>query len=150
MSTFAKNTQVSSDKSRSEIEKILSMYGADQFIYGSQVGKAMIGFRFNKIMVKFILLLPSKKEFEETDTGKARCASQIEKCYEQAVRQKWRALALVVKAKLESIESGIATFEEEFLAHIVLPNGRLVKDEVLPKIELAYSSGKQPKLLPQF
>jgi hypothetical protein len=44
------------------------------------------------------------------------------KAWKQAYHQRWRALALAIKA----VESGIATFEEEFLAHIALPNGSTV------------------------
>ncbi|GAG36103.1 unnamed protein product [marine sediment metagenome] len=63
-------------------------------------------------------------------------------------RQKWRALSLVIKAKLEAVESGISIFEEEFLAHIVLPDGRTIGDFMIPQIKTIYSSGKMPKLLP--
>ena len=38
---------------------------------------------------------------------------------EQEARRRWRALLLVVKAKVEAVRTGIAIFEEEFLAHIV-------------------------------
>ena len=65
-----------------------------------------------------------------------------------ACRQTWRALALVVKAKLEAVDAGITVFEEEFLAHIVLPDGRTVGQFTLPQVESAYLTGKMPKLLP--
>lgn len=68
--------------------------------------------------------------------------------WEQACRQKWRALALVVKAKLEAVESGISEFEEEFLAHIVLPDGQTVGRWMQPQIADAYGSGKMPPMLP--
>jgi hypothetical protein len=71
------------------------------------------------------------------------------KAYEQAERQRWRALALVIKAKLEAVESGITEFEREFMAHIVLPGGGTVGDWMLPQIEQAYSSGQMPAMLPQ-
>lgn len=61
----------------------------------------------------------------------------VETAWAQACRQKWRALNIVVKAKLEAVESGIAMFEE-FLAYIVLPNGLTVKDVVVPEIKKAY------------
>jgi hypothetical protein len=38
---------------------------------------------------------------------------------EAATRQRWRALVLVIKAKLEAVEAGISTLESEFLANIV-------------------------------
>ncbi|WP_198651245.1 hypothetical protein [Salinicola sp. CPA57] len=67
--------------------------------------------------------------------------------WEQACRQRWRALALVIKAKLEAVESGITMFEEEFLAHIVLPNGGTVGGWMLPQIKKSYDSGSMPPLL---
>jgi hypothetical protein len=54
-------------------------------------------------------------------------------------------LLLVIKAKLESVENHIATFEEEFLANIVMPNDRVVGDLVAPLIERAYESGAMPR-----
>ena len=38
-------------------------------------------------------------------------------------RARWRALGLCIKAKLESIASGIETLDEAFLAHVVLDDG---------------------------
>src|SRR5262245_44396717 len=67
--------------------------------------------------------------------------------WEQACRQRWRALALAIKAKLEAVESGIATFEEEFLAYVVMPDGQTVGQHVLPNVERAYSTGQMPPLL---
>ncbi|MCF7821873.1 MAG: hypothetical protein K9M17_05480 [Mariprofundaceae bacterium] len=63
-------------------------------------------------------------------------------------RQAWRALNLVVKAKLEAVESGITTFEDEFLAHIMLPDGSTVGHLMRPQLEAAYDSGSMPKGLP--
>ncbi|MBI2798928.1 MAG: hypothetical protein HYX63_01375 [Gammaproteobacteria bacterium] len=71
-----------------------------------------------------------------------------EQIEQQAVRQRWRALNLVIKAKLEAVESGISVFEEEFLAHIVMPNNQRVGQWMLPQIAAAYSSGKMSPMLP--
>lgn len=43
---------------------------------------------------------------------------------------------------------GYTTFEVEFLANLVLPNGQTVADDVLPKVAKGYESGKMPNLLP--
>ena len=65
------------------------------------------------------------------------------------MRQKWRALALVIKAKLEAVESGIAVFEDEFMAYIVLPGGEeTVGDFMRPQIAEAYRIGAAPNMLP--
>ena len=58
-----------------------------------------------------------------------------------------RVLALVVKAKLEAVECGIATFEEEFYAHIVMPGGKTLYQLTRDNVELAYKTGKVPPLL---
>lgn len=149
--TYAQNTSVSTDKSRSEIEKTLQRYGADQFMYGWDDIMALIMFRMNGIQIKFTLPMPDKNDrcFTHTEAkGTARSTEQAYKHWEQACRQKWRALALVIKAKLEAIESGISIFENEFMANIVLPNGSTVSDFMLPQIESAYATGKMPNLLP--
>lgn len=150
--TYAADTSVSSDASRAEIERTLTRYGADQFIYGWDRENAIIGFRLNNRQVKFFLPLPDRDsdEFWKTPTrGTRRSTAQAIKEYEKAVRQKWRALALVVKAKLEAVESEITTFDEEFLAHIVLPNGETAGSWMTPQVEEAYRTGTMPELLPK-
>ncbi|WP_162792343.1 hypothetical protein [Novosphingobium sp. P6W] len=47
----------------------------------------------------------------------------------------------------EAVESGIAVFEEEFLADIVVPNGRTIGEETRPLIAQAYSDGAMANLL---
>jgi hypothetical protein len=49
---------------------------------------------------------------------------------EQWRRQRGRALLLVVKAKLESVESGIETVEQAFLANVVTTSGMTVFEAI--------------------
>ncbi len=151
MSRFAENTEVPSDRSRAEIERTLARYGATQFVYGWQGPEAMIGFQAHGRMIRFLLPLPDRAEMRFTHTptrNHRRSDAQIAAAYEQAVRQSWRALALVIKAKLEAVETGITSFENEFLAHTLLPNGSTVGDWAAPQLEKAYASGTMPALLP--
>lgn len=150
MSTYAASTSVSSDKSRAEIEKTLSRYGASQFMYGWDATRAIVGFVMHDRQVRFVLPMPSRtdSEFTLTPTGRERSPAQAEAAYEQAVRSRWRALALVVKAKLEAVETGIVGFEQEFLAHLVLPNGQTVGDWAEPQIAEVYATGAMPALMP--
>jgi len=153
MAKYAQATTVSSEKSRAEIEATLRRYGATSFMYGTSERRAVIAFEAFERRVKFELPLPSQLdvEFVMTPGGRrTRTTAQAVAAWEQACRQKWRALALCIKAKLEAVESGITTFEAEFLAHIVLPNGRTVHDEVSPAMALAYSTGKVVPLLEKF
>lgn len=153
MSQFASNTSVSSEKSRAEIERTLTRYGAGQFMYGWDQDRAIVGFSMADRQIKFILKMPDRdaKEFWFTpNKNQKRSPDQAAKEYEQAVRQKWRALNLVIKAKLEAVESGITEFDDEFLAHIVLPNGSTTGDFIKPQIVAAYETGNMPELLPDY
>ena len=57
------------------------------------------------------------------------------------------ALLLIIRAKLEAVESGITTLESEFLANLVLPDGGTVGDWLAPQIDEAYATGKMPPML---
>ena len=151
MTEYAKNTSVSSEKSKAEIERTLRRYGADQFLSGWEANRAMVSFRMHGKHVRFVLTLPDMDSpiFKRTPAGKsARAPEAQQKAWEQACRQKWRALALVVKAKLEAVESKITTFEEEFLAHILLPDGKTIGEFMVPQIKEVYKHGNMPVLLP--
>jgi hypothetical protein len=67
---------------------------------------------------------------------------------EQAARQKWRALLLLVKAKLEAVDANIATFEEAFVGDIVMPDtDKTVWEMAREPIKLAYETGEPVALL---
>jgi hypothetical protein len=151
VSRYAEHTSVSADRSRSEIESTLRRYGADQFMYGWDQTSAVVMFQADGRRVKFVLPLPDarSREFTHTPTRNTpRTTAQAEQAWEQACRQRWRALALVIKAKLEAVEAGITTFEDEFLANIMLPNGSTVGEWTRPQLTAAYEAGAMPALLP--
>jgi hypothetical protein len=147
---YGATTQVGTGRSREEIERTLVRYGADGFGYGFDGNRAVVTFRMNDIMVRFMLVMPDLQsdEFQVTPTGKERSEDAAYKAWEQSQRQRWRALNLVIKAKLEAVESGITTFEEEFLAHILLSNGSTIGEHTIPQLEQANKGKKMPKLLP--
>jgi len=150
MSAYAADTSVPSDRSRVEIEKILLRYGADEFGYRTRRDFAVIEFTAEGRAIRFTVPLPARDAYEFTHTptrGTARSADQAAAAYEQAVRQRWRALALIVKAKLEAVASGIVTFEQEFLPHILLPGGRTVYEVTASSIAAQYESGSPAALL---
>jgi len=147
MAKYAERTSVPVESSRGEIEKTLKRYGADAFMYGSDPDKAVIGFRMAGRMYRYTLPLPPLSDFAATPGGQERSLDAQEKVRDQVVRQRWRALALVIKAKLEAVESGIVTLEDEFLAHTMLPGGITVGEWARPDIEQAYISNKMPAQL---
>jgi hypothetical protein len=159
MGKYAEKTEVTQEGSRAEIEATLHRYGADAFSYGWELGRAVIAFRAQDRHVRFEITMPDRnaEQFTKVAVGANqhtkgttladRNPDVAFKLWDQACRQRWRALALVVKAKLEAVESGISEFEEEFLSHIVLPDGSTVGQQVRPHIEKAYLAGKMPKFL---
>lgn len=97
-----------------------------------------------------MLPLPDKESPEFRFTPGKHLLRDLEsqnKSWEQACRQRWRALALVIKAKLEAVECGISTIEREFLANVVMPDGSTVGDVIEEQIANAYLTGKMPPLL---
>lgn len=152
MTRYAERTEVPSDRSRAEIERTLRRYKASAFAYGWDATNATVMFEIAGRRILFRLPMPDRNAREFTHTpsrGYRRADGAIEEAYEQGVRQRWRALALVIKAKLEAVEAGITTVEQEFLAHIVLPgDGRTVGEYTLPLIAEAYETGQMPALMP--
>lgn len=137
MTRYAETTTVSSDKSRGEIEKILARYGASSFMYGWDADRAIVGFIANGRQVRFVLPMPQRgaREFTHTPAkGLLRSPAQAEEAYEQA--------------KLEAVETGIVTFDQEFAMHFMLPNGQTVGEWVVPQIDHIYDTNTMPALLP--
>ena len=160
MGRYAAETQVSSARSIEEIQRTLVRYGAKGFQYGFEDNRAYLGLKIQTgpdprdiRVVKIMMNLPeqSEKQFTHTDLRKRlRSDAAAEKEWEKACRQRWRALALAVKSKLESVESGIETFEEAFFAHIIIPGaGKTFGEMILPEMKQIMQTGNIPKLLPE-
>jgi hypothetical protein len=150
MSTFAKDTTVSVEKSRAEIEKLITRYGATSTAFMNAPNRAMVLFECKGRRIMFELKLPARdeKRFLRDYRNYTLPANKSFEKWEQACRQCWRALALVIKAKLEAVETGITSFEDEFLAHIVMPDGQTVATHIKPRIAEAYAGGKMLALMP--
>jgi hypothetical protein len=112
--TYAKTTSVPVKQSKGDIEAVLGRYGAEKYGMTIEPGRAIVMFQFKSRTVRFVLPLP-------VGTG-----TKIE----QEERSRWRALLLVIKAKLESVESKIESFDEAFLSHIVMQGGETVYEKI--------------------
>ena len=148
---YAEKTSVSVSRTKADIEELISRYGAEQFVSGFKGNIAAIGFTISGRQIRFILPLPDKQAREYWYTpgrGNRRTDDAAHTAWEQACRSRWRALYLIVKAKLEAVEAGISTVEREFLYDIVLPDGRTAGEWLAPQIETAYETGQMPPMLP--
>ena len=148
MSIYAANTNVSSERSKTEIERTLRRYGAEEFVSGWDANQAVIMFKMQNRRIRMYVPMPDKNDFRKTINGRERHNEYlIEKSWEQAGRQRWRAIAIVIKAKMEYVHSGMKTIEEEFMSDIVMPNGKNLGAWVVPQIAEAYEKKKMPPLL---
>lgn len=131
METYAKGTRVPIERTRDEIERSLTKFGASKFAYAVEENRATIVFDAYERRVRFTLPLPTEGRRVDQDR-----------------RERWRALLLAIKSKLVSVESNIETFEEAFLSHIVMPNGETVGDHARPQLAALYSGKPMQSLLP--
>ena len=139
MRRYAQDTVVTVEKSKAQIERLLMDFKATAFMSATNQMQAMIIFEMAERKIKFVVPLPQKAEFQRSRNPQA--------AMEQATRTRWRALYLALRAKLEMAVTGITTFENEFLAHIVMPDGQTVGEITRPRIAQAYSSGEVRPLL---
>lgn len=143
---FAEDTKVPVEKTRSDIERMLARFGATHIGYMTGPKEAQIVFTAKDRHILFKLPLPDRNDpvwtQHATSSGRSVSAATAENRWEQACRSNWRALWLCIKAKLEAVEIGITTFEDEFLAHIVMPGGETVADIVRPRIAQSYKENR--------
>lgn len=166
MSRYAQRTSVPLDRSRVEVERTLVRYGATGFAYSwerreqatppaahgsycpGRDGKpcthgcpktitrevVIIAFLMQAAGATRRVQLEVPMPHEREVGTKARA--------EAATRQRWRALVLVLKAKLEAVASGISTLEAEFLANVVMNDGRTIGAAILPRLTEACDTGR--------
>jgi hypothetical protein len=148
MSRYAQHTSVPVDRSRAEVERTLARYGASGFgyswerrevvinpvpVHGSktEIGEfATLVFQFKERRVRLDVAMPTVREAGSEAKAQA------------AARQRWRAVLLVIKAKLEAVDSGISTLDKEFLADIVTESGRTVGEIIVPQLSEAVKAGR--------
>ncbi len=151
---FATETTVSVEKSLAEIRTLLKRYEAGKFGYIEEDDRVGIGFEMQNRRVRFVMPLPDRADLRVIHGsqygayGRERSSSEVETAYERAVRSRWRGLVLTIKAKLESVEVGIESFDEAFMAQLVLPSGETMAEWAAPQIKVAYEQGVMPPLLP--
>ena len=147
---YATNTTVSVAKTEGEIKDMLLRHGATATAFAQDQERALVMFHMNERHITFRLPLPrlDDKAFARDGRNNLRTPEARLKLWEQACRSRWRGLLLCIKAKLESVESRIETFEDAFLAHIQMPDGLTVGDHTRPRIADAYAGNPMQPLLP--
>jgi hypothetical protein len=112
---FAARTTTPVQSTIAELGRVMVRYGCEDFGYAERPDAAMVEFTWKRRQLRMVMPL---------ERGDA-----------QSRRQRWRALLLVCKAKLEAVESGVATVESEFLASLILPSGQTIGELMVPRID---------------
>lgn len=152
MARYAADTSVSSDRSEQEIKRTLRRYGADDIVIGdsTQQKSAFVQFDYQARAVRMAVPLPdpTDPDFSTTPGGRRkRNPAAVAQAWEQACRQNWRILLLLIKAQMEAVDLGIITVDQAFLPWLLLPNGSTVGEHMIPQLTAAREGGKMPKLL---
>jgi hypothetical protein len=142
MAKYAAKTEVPPDRRRSEIERTLNRYGATAFGYATTRTEAQIMFELGGRQMRFQIALPDQAEYSDM------APTVGDRAHAQAVRQRWAAVALWIKAQCEAIDSEVVTAEDAFLGWVVLPDGQTLGEKLHPQLDAVYKSGQMPALLP--
>lgn len=162
---YAEGTSVDVSKTKAELDVLLQKHGASQRMIADddENGRAFAIFRMAGRHVKLEVRLypealpdPTKLDYgnkRNTPQGwngwtVSRRQEWISERKRQSAREAWRRLLLVVKAKLELVSDGGSTIEREFLADVMLPDGRTVHEALRDGLAQSYLDGKMPPLLP--
>lgn len=149
---YAKGTDVPVEKTEMEIKRLLIKHGATAIATGWQDNLAVVMFEMHNRRIRFSISTPPLSQFAvvklNATSTRRRSPSEQKTALEQAQREKWRTLFLLIKGKLEALESGATLFEQEFLSYTVLPNNQTVSEWLEPQLNEVYRSGKMPPMLP--
>jgi hypothetical protein len=157
---YASGTTVSAEKSRLELEGLLAKHGATQraVMTNDARGLVSIAFIINAHKYRLDVPLPTRTEFEHPKktpygwpswTVSHRAAWAEGQCA-QAQRERWRAVVLACKAKLELVRMGLSTIEREFLADLILPDGTTAAQTLGKYMQDLISNGyRAPLALPE-
>jgi hypothetical protein len=145
---YAEKTTVAFEKSVNQIIGALRRAGADQIAQFEGKDRFSVQFTLSDRMVRFTVPFPLLDDMPRYN-GRNQALTQVQRNdrLNQARNQRGRALLLTIKAKLESIESGIETFEEAFLAHVVMSDGKTLYDKVREPIAVEYQTGKPSMMM---
>lgn len=152
---FAAKTTVPVEKTKAEIDTLLRKHGADQIMTAWETSRALVAFRINNLSARIDIPMQPMDDFLYTERKTPNITKRVQRtplqqqtAYDQSQRQAWRALLLVTKAKLEAVAAGITTMEQEFLAHMLMPNNETVGETLLPKLHEYLETGNLPPILP--
>src|SRR4029453_10050227 len=116
MARYAKNSKVTVDQSRADIQSVVARFGChfDGFVH--ETFRSIVCFRGHGRWVRFVVPIKTKND------------PQIEP-------ELWGGVLAGIKGRLINVKDGVETFEEAFYAHLVTETGKRVFEEAKPKLK---------------
>lgn len=151
MAKYAEGTTVSVEDSQMEIKLVCVKYGAGGVTLGDD-GRTGGGIEFEMRgrRLRFTVRYPdaAAKEYKYLSPGRLRAPAQAKARWQAEVRRLWRVLLVTIKGKLEAIENGLVSFEEEMLAFVVVPGqNRTIGELLVPQLDEVYRTRMLPPML---
>jgi len=139
---YAHNTVVDAAKSRMDIERTLKRFGASGFAFAIMGDRATLFFEARNKRIRFNLPEP------KATLKLYHVNYPNDKQVEAEERRLWRSLFMAIKSKLDVVESGISSFETEFLPYMELTDGRTFAEAAQdPTFAERLSASARPSLL---
>lgn len=147
---YAEGTKVPAETTKVELERLLRAYGASAIVMGWDGDISTVAFRLQGRHVRYTIKRPSLSDTIVTHhpSGKPRRREYHGDAIAAEHRRRWRALLMIVKAKLELIANEDSSFDDEFLSRVMLSDGSTVGEWIAPQLEQTYQTGMMPALVP--
>lgn len=135
---YAEGTKVDAQRSQGEIAAILTQHGCERqgWMHGPDGDE--LHFELRGHLFRFVIPRPTMEEVRRLYPN----AYDFDAKREAEWRRRWRANVLLLKAKLEFIDSGDTTLERELLPYMLTSGGQTVGDLIaagkLPMLEAGH------------
>lgn len=123
---YAEGTTVSVDRSRAELRRILVNHGVLRLAWASEPAGDIIQFEYGGQLFRLRVAYPTAGDLATT-----RRPRNLRAALEAEWRRRWRAIVLLIKAKLEFADGETTSLFRELLPYAVLTDGRTLEEAVV-------------------
>lgn len=119
MGRYAEGTSVTVESSRGEIMGILGKHGVIAQMIGTKPEADFVQFELKGKVFRLEVVRPTQADIFRLWPNHRDTESKMA----QEWRRRWRAIVLLLKAKLEFADSGDSTVERELMPYMLLKDG---------------------------
>lgn len=132
---YASGTTITPQRTMEDISRLLKKEGVRSILWIDGEEKIGCEFVMHERRLRFVCVLPTRYTTGLDKSARRMGAVQAEQAHQRLIREHWRGLLLVIKAKIESVTIGIETIEEAFMPQLVMADNRTMAEIVLPQIQ---------------